>query len=160
VNAVADQLGLTLRKPFLRSYELVATEAIALAKPLTYMNGCGTVVPALMRRAGVDSTDLLVVCDNMDLAPGEVRLKRRGNSRSHNGIASIMDALSSGDFPRLYVGIGRPPTSEETIEYVLSTPTSSEQADYDKGVEHASRAVLRLVSDSIDEVMNDLNRRT
>lgn len=127
--------------------------------PLTFMNRSGRVLPALMRDTGASVSDVVVVCDNMDLSPGDVKIKRKGTSRSHNGLASVMDALGTGDFARVYLGIGRPQRADEVIEHVLSQPPAEEEALYDRAVEAAAGAILALEEEPLDEVMNRVNAR-
>lgn len=165
VTSVAERLGCRLRKPLFRPYRFARTDAVLLAQPLTYMNRAGSVVKYLAARAGlgVDPGDLerwLIVCDNMDLPPGTVRLKRRGSSRSHNGIASVMDALGSGDFPRLYVGVGRPDDPSGVVEHVLSRPSPGEAGAYARAIAAASDAVLALADHPFNAVMNSVNSRS
>ncbi len=117
-------------------------------------------MPVLLRRAGADVGDLLVVCDNLDLPPGTVRLKRNGSSRSHNGLASIMDVLGTGEFMRLYVGIGRPESGGSVVDHVLGCPPESESELYSGAGSLAVWAVEQLLSESADSVMNALNHRS
>ena len=130
-----------------------------LAIPLTYMNRSGHVIPGLLNATGASVEDLLVVCDNLDLPAGTVRIKRRGSARSHNGLASIMDALGTGDFARLYLGIGRPRGETTVIEHVLSVPGDDELELYGRAVDEAAQAVLDLQTQPLDAVMNAVNQR-
>lgn len=130
-----------------------------VATPLTYMNRSGEVLPFLLRATGIGADRLLVVCDNMDLQPGVVRLKRRGASRSHNGIASIMDALGTGEFARLYLGVGRPERPDGVVEHVLSAPPADELPLYERALEDAANAAIAVEERDFDAVMNELNRR-
>ena len=155
---MADAEGLKLRKRFLRPYLWAGTEHLFLALPLTYMNRSGTVIPDLRRRASAEPADIVVVCDNMDLPPGIVRIKRRGTSRNHNGIASVMDALGSGEFTRLYVGVGRPERPEAVVEHVLSAPAAAERPLYESAIEQATEAVRMLAREPLDRVMNHVNQ--
>ncbi len=150
---------LSLRKPFLRSYLWTGRDECVVALPLTYMNRSGSVMPSLMRAARAGTGDLVVVCDNMDLPPGTVRLKRRGTSRSHNGLASVMDALGSGEFIRIYIGIGRPADASRVVEHVLSIPPDSERALYETAFEVAADAASALLDHDLDTVMNMLTER-
>ena len=127
--------------------------------PLTYMNRSGEVIPSLMRATGSSLDELLVVCDNLDLEPGAVRIKRRGSSRSHNGLASIMDAVDTGDFGRLYVGVGHPGSTEAVIDHVLSAPDQHEAPLYEEAFEVAARTVLDVAERGLDAAMNAINRR-
>lgn len=151
--------NLSLRKPFLRSYLWTGRGECVAALPLTYMNRSGSVIPSLMRAARAEIGDLVVVCDNMDLPPGAVRLKRRGTSRSHNGLASVVDALGSGDFIRIYVGIGRPDDASRVVEHVLSIPPDSERPLYERAFEIAADAAGALLNHDVDTVMNMLSER-
>ncbi len=130
-----------------------------IALPLTYMNKSGTVIPSLLRACGASTSDLVVICDNMDLPPGAVRVKRKGASRSHNGLASVMDALATGEFTRVYVGIGRPADSSRVVEHVLSIPPESERESYERAIEHAADACLALLDHDVDWVMNMISER-
>lgn len=159
VRRVASRKNARLKKPLFRRYLWCSSGALILALPLTYMNRSGDVLPGLMRASRTESDDLLVVTDNMDLEPGVVRIKRRGTSRAHNGIASIMDVLGTGTFARLYVGIGRPPGSEQVVDHVLSVPGESELPLYESAVQTAADAVLALEENELDTVMNSVNQR-
>ncbi len=123
------------------------------------MNKSGTVIRSLLRASGASKEDLVIVCDNMDLPPGSVRVKRKGVSRSHNGLASVMDALRTGDFIRVYVGIGRPADSSRVVEHVLSIPPESERALYERAIEHAADGCLALVDHDVEWVMNMISER-
>ena len=130
-----------------------------LARPLTFMNRSGAVLPGLLRRAPAGVHELLIVCDNLDLPTGAVRLKRSGKARSHNGLASVMDALGTGEFLRLYIGIGRPADGTSVVDHVLGLPGEEEAAVLHSAVELAAGAVESLLTNPVDTVMNSLNRR-
>ena len=124
------------------------------------MNRSGSVILNLIRRTRVEIGEVLVVCDNLDLPPGTVRLKRRGSARSHNGLASVMDALGTGDFMRLYIGIGRPETGHTVVDHVLSVPPENETEVYASAISLAAWSVQALLTEPADSVMNSLNRRS
>jgi PTH1 family peptidyl-tRNA hydrolase len=162
VEALAERLQLRLRKQLFARYRATRIErrkdGLALAEPLTYMNNSGQVFPSLLRRFRVTSEELLVVCDNLDLPPGRVRLKRGGGTAGHNGLSSIVKALGHGDFMRLYVGVGRP-ESGGVVEHVLGRPLEGEQKLYDEAVSRGADAVISLRERGLDQVMNEINRR-
>ena len=93
---------------------------VVLAVPTTYMNESGRPVARLVRKQGISPSQLLVVQDELDLPPGRVRLKAGGGTAGHKGLESIKAALRSGDFLRLRIGVGKPPSKEEGAEHVLS----------------------------------------
>jgi peptidyl-tRNA hydrolase, PTH1 family len=162
VEAVAASRHLTLRKPFFHLYEWTGRpdeSRMTLARPLTYMNRSGSVLPNLLKRTRSMTSDLLVVCDNLDLPAGSVRLKRKGSARSHNGLASIMDALGAGDFMRLYIGIGRPADGMTVVDHVLGIPPEDETEIYTSAIALAASSVEALLTQPPDAVMNSLNRR-
>ncbi len=159
MRRVAATQGLRLRKRLLRPYLWTGRDELVLVTPLTYMNRSGDVMPVLLRATGASVDDVLVVCDNMDLEPGVVRIKRRGSSRSHNGLVSIMNALGTGDFARLYVGVGHPGSPEAVIDHVLSPPDESEAHLYDEAIALASRTVLGVAERGLEAAMNHVNRR-
>jgi PTH1 family peptidyl-tRNA hydrolase len=156
VHRAATRLDVRLRKPFFKTYLIAHTEHLVLVTPLTYMNRSGDVLPGLIRRYDLLPENILVVCDNMDLDPGSIRLKMRGRSRAHNGIGSVMDALGTGDFPRLYVGVGRPRHSADVVEHVLAVPSESEMERYRDAIDRAAEAVLSLQDSSLEMVGSSL----
>jgi PTH1 family peptidyl-tRNA hydrolase len=163
VNSVAERFAVTLRKPLFRKYRYGSaptdTGALHLAQPLTYMNRSGEVFPALLRRSGLSRSDLIVVCDTLDLEPGTIRLKRKGSSAGHRGLASIIETLGTDVFARLYVGIGRPAEKGDVVRYVLEEPSSREEEAHAQAVRAAVQAVGTLLSEPMEDVMNAVNRQ-
>lgn len=121
------------------------------------MNRSGDVIDRIKKRFGLTSERLVVVCDNIDLSVGRVRLKRGGGTAGHNGLKSIVTALDDSSFLRLYVGVGRPETGS-VVDHVLSVPGSDEAVAIGDAVARAADAVDRLTMMPADEVMNELNR--
>ena len=161
VDALCRNLDVRLRRIWLRSYLMGSFgHGHVLVKPLTYMNRSGDIMPQLLRRTSSGPGDVLVIYDNVDLPTGVCRLKRRGSGGGgHHGIESIQRALGTGEFLRLSVGIGRPAGCGELAAYVLSAPELSEAEALRRGVERAAQAVLTLLAEGHEKVMNELNRR-
>ena len=163
VDAVARTASLSCRKRFLRSYAwgkgLWNNRDLFLVKPLTYMNRSGEVLPAILKKYDIPLDQVLVVCDNLDLPPGACRLKRSGSAGTHNGIRSITRALESGAFMRLYLGIGRPERKSEVTDYVLGEIGPTERALYTEAVQRGASAVLDLLDNPVQHVMNELTQR-
>jgi len=90
---------------------------LVLQMPLTYMNVSGEAVAPLSRRLGITPKEILVISDDLDLAPGRLRLRQGGSDGGHNGLKSIISQLGSAEFKRVRVGIGRP-ESGKTADYV------------------------------------------
>ncbi len=158
-----SRLGLSWRKPlFASSYRYAAkgrgTYPLYI-KPLTYMNRSGDILPGLMKKHAVQASQVLVVCDNMDLPPGSVRIKKGGGTAGHNGLKSLVARIGSADFLRIYVGIGRP-DDNSIVSHVLGIPEDEEAEKMGKGVHLASKAVEYLLGgESVEQVMNRFNRK-
>lgn len=126
-----------------------------LLAPDTYMNDSGRAVAALVRYYKIAPASVLVVHDELDLAPGDVRLKRGGGAGGHNGLIDIIDKLGTPDFLRLRIGIGRP--RGPGVDYVLSRPTRAEQTAIDAAIERAVGYLPALVRGDTQKAMSQLN---
>jgi len=162
VELLAARLGFRWRRPLFRRFLVACGRGgppLLLVKPLTYMNRSGEIFPALwaLTEGGLES--LLVVCDTLDLPPGQCRLRRRGSSAGHRGLASLIDRLGGGNFMRLYIGIGRPAGGQEAVvAYVLSRPEGREAELLARAAAEAAEAILRLADEGPEKVMNALNQ--
>ena len=167
VDARAEVQGLRFRRPLLRSYA-VATERgedanIVLAKPLTYMNRSGEVLPALLAKYHPERT--VVVCDNLDLPPGSFRVKRGGAGGGHRGLASIAEYLDPEEYLRFYIGIGRPAADpagagdrrQEIVDHVLGEPTESEAGKLAGATERAAELIPLFARLAVDELIQRVN---
>lgn len=133
--------------------------ALALAKPLTFMNRSGLAYAALRRRYGLDPADVLVVYDDLALPIGQIRLRGKGSAGGHNGVQSVIDALGTSDFPRLRVGVGNsfPPGGQ--VDYVLSPFDDDEREAAEAALQAAAEAALTFARDGLTAAMNRHNRR-
>jgi PTH1 family peptidyl-tRNA hydrolase len=163
VDALASRLGVHFKKKLFHSYlfgkGLHDGAALYFVKPLTFMNDSGRAVREAMRETGQDPSRLLVVCDSLDLSPGNLRFKLKGSSAGQKGLDSIIRAIGTQDFMRMWIGIGRPDRKGKVIGHVLGAPSKAEEELIDAAVERAAQAVLVLLSDGPTRVMNDVNRR-
>lgn len=124
-----------------------------LVFPLTFMNNSGEIVSKVVK----PGDEVLVVCDQMDLPPGRIRLRSGGGSAGHNGLKSMLEALP-GNFTRLYIGVGRPEGGTTVIEHVLAPHSPGARALVDKAEEEAAKIVLRLVKgDDFGRVVQEAN---
>ena len=133
-------------------------EKVVLVKPLTYMNNSGEAVNDLLHWYKLQPADLLVVCDDLDLPVGQVRLRPKGSAGGHNGVGSIIHYLHTNEFPRLRIGIGRPAHQHAgTIDYVLGIPPTDEQIQLALGEDKALEAIPLLISRGLDATMSSIN---
>jgi PTH1 family peptidyl-tRNA hydrolase len=160
LDRLAERLGVTFSR--LESKALV-TKAIALenrlvlAKPQTYMNLSGQAVGSLVRFYKVPLERLLVAYDEVDLPLGSLRLRPAGGSAGHNGMQSIIDKLGTQQFPRLRVGINRPPGRMEAADYVLQDFSKDESEVLEEALSRALEAVFVFMRDGIVAAMNQFN---
>lgn len=131
-----------------------------LVKPLTYMNNSGSIFPEILTRTGADLQSILVVCDTIDLPVGQCRLKRKGSAAGQKGLASIIQRLGRQDFPRLFIGIGRPNDRSHVVDYVLSEPKGKEADTLEEALHIAADGVIRLQEEGLEKVMNVFNKRS
>lgn len=143
----------------LSSYRTCVVESscgqkVRLVFPLTYMNDSGRVVPKVVS----PSDSVLVICDQMDLPAGRVRLRATGTSSAgHNGLKSMMQALPEG-FARLYVGVGRPAEGVSVVDHVLSRPSAHDRELIDAAQAEAVEALRRIIDgEDLQKVVQHLN---
>ncbi len=132
-------------------------QSAIIAYPKTYVNRSGAAVRALMREYEVEIGRLIVVTDDINLAPGRIRVRRGGGDGGHNGLKSIIDALSDKAFPRIRIGVGKPEGGDTQIEHVLGRPGDEEREAIEKAALRAADAVRVIVKDSVEEAMNRFN---
>ncbi|MBE3584288.1 MAG: aminoacyl-tRNA hydrolase [Limnochordaceae bacterium] len=127
---------------------------VLLLKPLTFMNASGEAIAPVMARYRLPLDRLLVVCDDMDLPVGRIRLKAAGSSGGHRGLASIIAHLGTG-FARLRVGIGRPdPRQMSVIDYVLAQMNPAEQEAFGQVTDRAATVVRLWLREGLTAAMN------
>lgn len=162
VACTAAFLHVTMRKRCCRLYRrgdgVSEAGPFILMQPLTYMNASGKVLSYVGRELSLPGSRLVVVCDQMDLPCGSVRLKKGGRDAGHRGLKSLIECYGSEDFIRLYIGIGRPSEGVPVIDHVLGVPQDGEAAAYKAGVEAGAQALLKLLrGNTLEEVMNEFN---
>ena len=133
---------------------------LVLAIPETFMNLSGQAVRDLLRRRRRRPGDLLVVHDDMDLSLGHLRLRPGNGPGGHNGVRSIIEEIGTGEFPRLRIGIGRPPAGVDPTDYVLERFTPEERGTIDEAVTRAAEAVTVAATQGLAAAMNRYNRRS
>jgi PTH1 family peptidyl-tRNA hydrolase len=134
-------------------------QPVLLVKPLTYMNDSGKAVRALVEKDHLPLERIMVVYDDLDLAFGKLRLRPGGSSGGHNGIKSIQQHVAGkpGDFPRLKIGLGRPPSGVDPIDYVLKTFLPDEKPVVADAILRATDAVECWLQEGIEAAMNKFN---
>ena len=119
--------------------------AVALAKPLSYMNLSGGPVSSLVKYYSVAPTAIVVIHDELDVPFGAIRLKNGGGSAGHNGLKDISKAIATPDYVRVRVGVGRPPGRQEAADYVLKPFSATERKELD--------LVIALAADAVEDLL-------
>ena len=138
----------------------VGGENILLAKPMTYMNRSGQAVGALARFYKLAPESVLVLHDELDLLPGQVKIKQGGGHAGHNGLKDIQAALGGPSFWRLRLGIGHPRTlglAQPVADFVLHPPRRDEQDAIDSVIDRCRAIVPNLLSGNFDKAVAQLH---
>jgi len=130
---------------------------VALVKPQTYMNLSGQAVVPVARFYKVPSDRILVIYDDVDLPLAALRLRKKGGAGGHKGMSNIIQHLGTKDFPRIRLGIGRPPGRMPVKAYVLQNFTKDEWPQIVATYERAAEAVKSILTSGLDIAMNQFN---
>ena len=129
----------------------------SLLMPMTFMNNSGLSVKRVADRTGISTEDILVVCDDLTLEFGKLRLRPSGSAGGHNGLKSIIQDLGSNQFARLRMGIDSPKSKDQTVDYVLSNFTPAEKKVLPDFINHALDCVTSWVTEGAQAAMNRFN---
>ena len=130
---------------------------VALLKPETYMNLSGESVAEAVRYLPIEGEDVILVFDDMDLPSGRIRIRPGGGAGGHNGIQSVIDHLGTRDFPRVRVGVGRPPQKGGAVRHLLGKLLSENRKTFLDTVDLAVAALDTVLEEGVDEAMNRYN---
>ncbi len=160
-DKLAEKLGVKIDR---MKFSGLACEAetkagrIVILKPQTYMNESGVSARAALDWYKLTPDKLIVVCDDMELAPGRLRVRPKGSAGGHNGLKSIIEHTGTTEFPRVRVGIGRPTVpGYQVVDWVLGRFSSDEAKAVSEAVPLATDAVLEIVSSGTESAMNKFN---
>ncbi|GAA5166446.1 aminoacyl-tRNA hydrolase [Ornithinimicrobium tianjinense] len=120
-----------------------------IAQPMTYMNVSGGPVSGLAKFYKVPAEQVVVVHDELDIEPGQVRLKQGGGEGGHNGLRSISQSLGTRDYLRVRLGIGRPPGRQDPADYVLSDFPARDKVETEILIADGVDAVVDLVTQGL-----------
>ncbi|OCA80676.1 aminoacyl-tRNA hydrolase [Bacillus sp. FJAT-27225] len=133
-------------------------EKVLLLMPLTYMNLSGEAIRAAMDFYKLDTEDLLVIYDDLDLPTGKIRLRQKGSPGGHNGIKSTIAHLGTQEFNRIRIGISRPPVGMAVPDYVLGRFSKEEGPLIEEAINKSAAACEAWLENPFLQVMNDFNQ--
>lgn len=133
-------------------------QKVLLAEPLTYMNLSGESVRELVDYYKVDPTDeLIIIYDDINLAPGKLRIREKGSAGGHNGIKNIIAHLGSQEFPRIRIGVGEKPKGWDLADYVLGRFAKEEEPVIREALEKVVQACEVMITEDTRTAMNRFN---
>ena len=126
--------------------------------PQTFMNDSGRAVAPFLRYRNIPLEKILVVSDDLDLPVGKIRLRTSGGSGGHHGLDSLIAHLQSSDFPRLRIGVSKPPSAQEGASHVLSSFTPDEKPKIEQAIERSRDGIETFILKGPEAAMGELNK--
>lgn len=163
LDALASKYGIRLTEK--KHKALCGTGAIEgvkvlLVKPQTFMNLSGESVGEIMNFYKLSPEDeLLIIYDDISLAPGNIRIRKRGSAGGHNGIKSLIAHLGTQEFMRIRVGVGEKPSGWDLADYVLGHFSEEDNTALEKTMPDIMQAAVLIMQGNIDKAMNDYNAK-
>ena len=160
IDILAEEYGISVTKmkhKALIGEGRVGTEKVVLVKPVTYMNLSGESLAEIYNFYKVDTSNIVVIYDDIDLDVGKIRIRKKGSGGTHNGMRSIVKCLGTTDFPRVRVGVSKPEPGRDLANFVLSKFAPDEVADLKEGLEKSVLAIDSIIRENIDLAMNKYN---
>ena len=135
-------------------------EKVMLVKPQTFMNLSGESIAALLNYYKLDAaTQLIVIYDDISLAPGILRVRKKGSAGGHNGMKNIIARTGTQEFLRIRIGVGEKPEGWDLVDHVLSRFSGEEREAVETAMGHAVEAAALMVKGNVDEAMNRYNAK-
>ena len=139
---------------------MIAGQKVIVAKPMTYMNLSGESVRELVNYYKVDpESELIVVYDDISLAPGQIRIRKKGSAGGHNGLKNIIKMLGHDTFIRVRMGVGEKPKNFDLADYVLGHFPAEERSIMDEAAKTAAEAIRMIITENADAAMNHFNSK-
>jgi len=160
IDALAEKHGIKLTESKFKALFGTGTingERVVLVKPLTYMNLSGEAVRPLLDFYKIETEDMLIVYDDLDLPLSKMRLRSKGSAGGHNGVKSLIQHLGTQEIKRLKLGIGRPQAKVQVIDWVLMPFAKNEQHELKEVLEQAANVAADFVDTPFLALMNRYN---
>lgn len=135
----------------------IGTEKVVLVKPQTYMNLSGESIVSICQFYKPEFDKVIVIYDDIDLDVGKLRIRKKGSAGSHNGMKSIIKCIGTQEFPRIRIGVSKPPEGWDLADFVLSRFPKEQQGDLEESFERAVLAVEEIIDSGIESAMNKYN---
>lgn len=160
INKISDEFNIEINKnkfDGLYGEGIIKNEKVILLKPQTYMNLSGKSIIQVVNFYKIPLENIFVIYDDIDIDPGEIKIRKKGGPGSHNGMKSVVAELKTEDFTRIRVGIGKPKYKDDMINYVIGTVSKEEREILEEGTTKAKDAIISIIEIGIDKTMNNFN---
>ena len=163
IDALADKYGISIsekKHKALCGAGVIEGNKVLLIKPQTFMNVSGESVRSVMDFYKIDpEEDMLVIYDDISLAPGNIRIRKKGSAGGHNGIKSIIAHAGTQNFMRIKVGVGEKPSGWDLADYVLGHFSEEDNKKLKDVMPDIIQAATLMVQGDVDKAMNDFNAK-
>ena len=163
IDAIADKYGISIKEKkhkALCGTGVIEGNKVLLVKPETYMNLSGESVRSVMDFYKIDpEEDMLVIYDDISLAPGNIRIRKKGSAGGHNGIKSIIAHAGTQNFMRIKVGVGEKPSGWDLADYVLGHFSEEDNTKLKEIMPDVMQAAALMIQGDVDKAMNDFNAK-
>ena len=162
IDVLADKLGIRItekKHKAVYGMGMAGYQKVILSKPQTYMNLSGESIRSMADYYKVEPENIIIICDDINLTEGQLRIRKKGSAGGHNGLKNIIQHLGTQEFPRIRVGVGEKPKEMDLADYVLGHFSKAERAQMEEGYDRATEAVRLILAGEIDAAMNQYNKK-
>ena len=163
IDALADKYNISMNEKkhkALCGTGVIDGVKVLLAKPQTYMNLSGDSVAEIVNFYKIDTEEeMIVIFDDISLAPGNIRVRKKGSAGGHNGIKSIIARTGTQNFMRIKVGVGEKPAGWDLADHVLGHFSREDRALVEDAIKDAEAAAVLMMQGQVDKAMNDFNAK-
>lgn len=162
IDILADKLGTRVTEKKHKAFcgsGMIGFEKVILAKPQTFMNLSGESIRAIADFYKVEPDHIIIICDDINLAEGRLRIRTKGSAGGHNGLKNIISHLGTQEFLRIRVGVGEKPEEMDLADYVLGRFPKVQEEVMAQAYKDAAEAAVMMVTDGADMAMNHFNRK-
>ena len=162
INALSEKYDIPVTKSKFKGLVgsgIIENEKVLLLKPQTFMNLSGESIIETMNFYKIEPADIIIIYDDVDIEPGQIRIRKFGSAGTHNGMKSVVQCLGTEDFCRIRIGIGKPDSTTDMITYVIGYISPEEQEQLKDGVKIAKEAVVEILKNGVDSAMNKFNKK-
>ena len=162
INKISEKYNIEVNKTKFKGLVgngIVEGEKVILLKPQTFMNLSGESVIEAMNFYKITEDELVIIYDDIDIEPGNIRIRKNGSAGTHNGMKSIIEHIKTERFIRVRVGIGKPKEHIDMISHVIGHIPEEELKALDEGTTIAKDATVEIIKNGVDSAMNKFNKK-